>query len=327
MPRIRDLCELIGGELIGDGEFTITGVGSLEHAGPADLAAVDSARFLPAARASGAGAFLVRDDFEIEFDRPTVSCASPLLALNRVIEHLGLLPRAPAPGVDPSGSVEKASLGADVHVGPNVVVEPGAVIGRGTVLRAQCVIEPGAKIGEDCRLDPGVVIHAGVFIGNRVRIGANSVLGRPGFAYVPTPEGPEHIHHLGRVVIGDDTHIGAGCAIDRARFGETRLGVHVKLDNHVHIGHNCVVGDRTVIAAQVGLAGGARVGRDCLVGGQAGFSDHAAVGDHSQVGARASVMRVHPAGCVLWGTPARDKNEHLRELVALKRLAKKRKPK
>ena len=176
--------------MIGDGEFTITGVGSLEHAGPADLAAVDSARFLPAARASGAGAFLVRDDFEIEFDRPTISCASPLLALNRVIEHLGLLPRAPAPGVDPSASVEKANLGADVHVGPNVVVGPGAVIGRGTVLRAHCVIEPGAKIGEDCRLDPGVVIHAGVFIGDRVRIGANSVLGRPGFAYVPTPEGP-----------------------------------------------------------------------------------------------------------------------------------------
>ena len=93
----------------------------------------------------------------------------------------------------------------------------------------------------------------------------------------------------------------------------------------MHVGHNCSIGDRSVVAAQTGLAGGARIGSDCLIGGQAGFADHTAVGDGSQVGASAGVIRVHPARSVLWGTPARDKTEHLRDLAALRRLGKRKK--
>jgi UDP-3-O-[3-hydroxymyristoyl] glucosamine N-acyltransferase len=126
---------------------------------------------------------------------------------------------------------------------------------------------------------------------------------------------------VGRVVIGDDVHVGACVTIDRARYDETRIGRHSALDNLVHLGHNCIVGDRTFIAAQTGLAGGARIGNDCEVGGQAGFNNQARVGDRCRVGAQSGVIGEIEDGSVIWGCPAVPKSEFLRSVAALRRLS------
>jgi UDP-3-O-[3-hydroxymyristoyl] glucosamine N-acyltransferase len=322
MPTLKELCSVAEGELRGPPGLTIVGVASLEGATPRHIAPVESSRWLKRARASKAGAFLAHSDLAEQLDRPAVLSRFPLAALNRVIEALGLVPPPLPPGIHPTAIIDpEAQLGADVHVGPGAIIGK-ARIGARSILRTRVVVEDGVEMGEGCFVEPGAVLHAGCRLGKRVRVGANAVLGREGFGYAPGPKGPERLHHVGSVVLCDDVHVGACVTIDRARYDETRVGRFSALDNLVHLGHNCVVGERTFIAAQTGLAGGARIGDDCEVGGQVGVSNTTRVGNRCRVGAQAGVIGDCEDGSILWGCPAISKSEFLRAFAALRRLAR-----
>ncbi len=322
MPTLKELCRAAEGELVGTPGVRITGVASLGSATKEHIAPVESARWLDAARASKAGAFLAHKDLASGLDRPAILSAFPLAALNRVIEALGLVPPPHPPRIHASAIIDpEATLGADVHIGANAIIGK-AKIGARSVLRARVVVEDGVEMGDDCLVEPGAVIHAGALLGHRVRVGANAVLSRPGFGYAPGPKGPVRLHHVGRVVLADDVHVGACTTIDRARYDETRVGRFSALDNLVHLGHNCIVGERSFVAAQTGMAGGSTIGNDCEVGGQAGLSNEAHIGDRCRVGAQSGVISEWKDGSILWGCPAMNKTEFLRSMAVLRKLAR-----
>ncbi|MHC4957048.1 MAG: LpxD N-terminal domain-containing protein [Planctomycetota bacterium] len=305
MARLAELQAAAGCELRGDPETSITGVASVEHAGPADIAPVDGERFAAAAAQSKAGAFIVPPGMADAFARPCLVSPYPQPAMNAVIAALGLADPEPAPGIHPTAAVD-----------------PGATIGEGTRVEAQAMIEPDVVIGKDCVISAGAVIRNGARLGDRVRIGENAVIARQGFGYAPGPTGPVLLVHIGHVVIEDGAHIGACATVDRARFDETRVGSMSALDAHVHVGHNAVIGARTFIAAQTGLAGRAILGSDCEIGGQAGVGGGCGTGDRCRVAGKTGVTKMWGDGVTLMDNPGRERRDVLRMRALLERLVR-----
>jgi len=176
-------------------------------------------------------------------------------------------------------------------------------------------------VGSDCRIGPGVHLLPRVVIGSRVTIGPGAVIGAAGFGFVTGPDGKtREIPQLGGVVIEDDVHIGALCTIASGTIGPTILRRGVKLDAQVHVGHNCEIGEDTVIAAQTGLAGSVTIGRGVMIGGQVGIADHLVVGDNARIAAKSGVIGDIANGSTIAGYPAVERSRWLRGLAELYRL-------
>ncbi len=186
--------------------------------------------------------------------------------------------------------------------------------------RAHVVIEGGAQLGEHCVVHPHAFLGRAVTVGNQSILGASCVVGGIGFGFGFGQRGAVRLHHLGRVEIGDRTEVGSGATIDRARFGVTRIGNDVKIDSQVHIGHNCSVGDGTILAAQVGMAGSADVGSRCLLGGQAGISGHLSIADGTMIAAKAGIARTLSKPGKYFGYVAKESVQAMRELAAIGKL-------
>lgn len=206
---------------------------------------------------------------------------------------------------------------------PFAVVERGATIGEGSAIGAGAFIGTGARIGHRCRIDARVTIYPGVEIGDNVVVQAGAVLGATGFGYARNAETGEYLlfPQQGRLVIEDHVEIGANSTIDRGALGETRIGSGTKIDNLVHIGHNCVIGKNVVIAAQTGISGSSVVEDGAILGGQVGIGEHATVGEGVILGGGAGVLsgkKMRGKGEVFWGRPARPLKEYLRDLARLK---------
>ena len=250
MPTLKEICDLVGGEPRGDTSLEITGVGSLEGAGAGDLAPLDDANYIAAAKASHAGAIIVGKALADQFEGNAVVHDFPLVAMNAVIEALGLAPVRQT-GVHPTAIVdETATVPDSVLIGAYAIVGANVALGERCVLMPRVVIEQGVTVGDDTQLEVGCVLHEGAEIGARCTVGAYAVISRQGFGFTKSPTGPVRLIHVGRTTVGDDTHIGALCCLDRARYDATTVGTMSGLDNHVHIGHNCHVGDRSFVAAQ-----------------------------------------------------------------------------
>jgi UDP-3-O-[3-hydroxymyristoyl] glucosamine N-acyltransferase len=200
-----------------------------------------------------------------------------------------------------------ARISPGVSIGPYAVIGEDAHVGSGTQIGAHSVIGAGCWIGENCRIHPRVTLYAGVRIGHRVEIHSGAVIGADGFGYAPSDGKYWKFPQAGIVEIGDDVEIGANTAIDRGSLDDTRIAEGVKLDNLVHIGHNCQIGAHTVIAAQAGLSGSCMFGKHVVVGGQAGFGERCKLEDNSVVGGQSGVLpgKTIRTGETVWGTPAR----------------------
>jgi len=319
---LRELAELAGGRLDGDPERVVTGVASLDDAGPSDVAFVALPRYRDAATASQAGCLVAPEDYDGAGSGGAVlRVADVNRAMSRIAEVLCPPLPTPDPGIHPKAAVdETAILGQGVHVGACAVVGRDARIGDRTRIRCGAVVAEEAVVGDDCDVHAGVVIREGCRLGNRVVVHAGAIIGSDGFGYLPGEAGPEKVPQLGTVEIGDDVEIGAGVTIDRARFGATRIGPKVKIDNLVQIAHNVDIGEGTVIVAQVAIAGSTRIGRGCQIAGQAAIDGHLTVGDGARIAAKAGVTKDVPPDTDVSGYPAVVHREHLRQEVALRRL-------
>ena len=210
-------------------------------------------------------------------------------------------------------------------VGPHCVVEPGAAIGDGTVLVAQCYVGHSCEVGQNCLFHPHVTLREYTRVGNRVVLQNGAVIGSDGFGYVKDAGHWRKIPQVGIVVLGDDVEIGANTTIDRARFGETRIGNGTKLDNLIQIAHNVTVGEDTAMAAQVGVSGSSHIGSRVQIGGQVGVAGHIHVGDDSVLMAQSGVSKDIPPASVMFGSPAMPAREakklhaHLARLPELKK--------
>jgi UDP-3-O-[3-hydroxymyristoyl] glucosamine N-acyltransferase len=307
--NVKDLAEWLECPWEGDGGLEIRRVAALEDAGPPDLSFATRGRGVKQAAGSAAGCLLVPEDFANPGKRTIIRAKDPRAAAARVIQRLHPMPR-PAPGIHPTA-----------------VVGPGVALGSGVSIGAGCVIGDGVEIGDRSVLHPRVTIYPGVRIGKEAILHAGCVIGADGFGFVFTGGAYEKFPQVGRVEIGDRVEIGANCCIDRAALGVTSIGDGAKLDNLVHIAHNCKIGKHVVIAAQTGLAGGVVVEDYAVIGGQVGIGDYARIESRAVLGSGAGVLtsKIVRAGQPMWGTPARPLREHLEQLAVLSRLAKRRK--
>jgi UDP-3-O-[3-hydroxymyristoyl] glucosamine N-acyltransferase len=327
--RVKDLAAFLEAPWEGDGECELTRVASLEDAGSGDLSFVTRGKAMNLAATSAAGCLLVPEDFNTSAARTLIRVKNPRAAVARAIGKLH--PRPPIqPGIHPS-----AVLGIGATVGPGTYIGPHVAIGHKTRIGAGCSIGAGSVIGDDivigdrCTLYPHVTLYREVSLGNDVVLHSGCVIGADGFGYVLTGGVYENFPQVGRVEIGDRVEIGANSCVDRAALGVTSLGDGTKLDNMVHVGHNCKIGKNVVVAAQTGFSGGVVVEDYAVIGGQVGIGDKVRIETRAVLGSGSGVLtsKVIRAGQVVWGTPARPLKEHLENLAMLSRLTKNRRNK
>jgi UDP-3-O-[3-hydroxymyristoyl] glucosamine N-acyltransferase len=234
----------------------------------------------------------------------------------------------PPAGIHPTAVLGPgAVIGKGASIGPLVTLGAGVHIGEGSFIGAGCVIGDHVRMGHHCVLHPRVTLYHEVTLGNRVILHSGCVIGADGFGFVLASGAYQKFPQVGRVMIGDQVEIGANSCVDRAALGVTSIGEGTKLDNLVHIAHNCRIGRHVVIAAQTGLSGGVIVDDYAVIGGQVGIGDKAHIESRAVLGSGSGVLtsKIVRAGHVMWGTPARPLREYLGQLAVLSRLAKKRK--
>jgi UDP-3-O-[3-hydroxymyristoyl] glucosamine N-acyltransferase len=331
---VGELIEKLGGELLcGDPETSLFGVADPGGwpRGAHYLVFGENLSSAEYAVSSWAAAAVVPSDFNPPNDcvMAVIASKKPRLWFAKAGKLIG--PGLPDAGIHPSAVIgARAQLGEGVSIGAGVVLGEGVKIGAYTRIESSAVIGAHSWVGENCHIYPRVVIYPFSQVGDRVIVHAGAVLGADGFGYVRDDETGAYTQfpQKGILVIEDDVEIGANTTIDRGALKETRIRRGVKLDNLVHIGHNCDIGEDVVIASQTGISGSSTVGRGAILAGQVGIGDHAHVGAGVVLGGQAGVLSgktLATTGTVLWGTPAKPLREYLRELATLSRLARRKK--
>jgi UDP-3-O-[3-hydroxymyristoyl] glucosamine N-acyltransferase len=330
---LTELIKALGGTLAqGNPEQLLAGVNSSGSAQAADLVFAEDTASANEALASPAGAVVLRAGLVANYPKDTsvVEAPQPRLWFARAAKLLA--PALPSQGIHLAAVVAPDVVVArGVTIAAGAVVESGAQIGAGTRIEAGAVLGKGVKIGQNCRIHPRAVLYAGVTLGDRVIVHTGAVLGADGFGYVRDNLTGAYTQfpQQGELIIEDDVEIGANSTIDRGALATTRIGRGVKIDNLVHIGHNCQIGEDVIVVALTGISGSCTVGKGAVIAGQVGVGDHAQIGPGVILGGQAGVLsgaRVSndglKPGTVLWGTPARPLKQVLREMAVLSRLAK-----
>ena len=319
---VARLAELVGGTLRGDGEISIARIADLDSAQEHEIAYVDNEKFFEAATQSTASCLIVPQSFNLELKSAAViEVANPKLAFS--IIGAALHPaKQREPTVHSSASIaESADIALTAYIGPNVCIGEYSHVGPSTRIEAGVVVGDNVTIGAGCVLQPNVVLYDNVSIGDNVILHAAVCIGADGFGYVRDRMGYHKFPQVGTVVIEDDVELGAHTCIDRAALGRTRIGRGTKLDNMVHVGHNCDIGERVVIAAQTGISGSVVIEDDAVIGGQVGFGDHTRVQKGAIIGSKAGILPgkiVRPG--VWWGIPVQPLDEYKRLNAHLGRL-------
>jgi UDP-3-O-[3-hydroxymyristoyl] glucosamine N-acyltransferase len=318
--RVRELAEWLGATFEGDGERELTGVKSLETAGASDLSFVSSMKALAQAQASAAGCLIAPLDFPP--GRTVIRSSAPRTAFARAVSRL-IPPPPHRPGIHPTAAISpQAEIGEGVEIGPHVTVAEGSRIDPYCRIGPCSTIGRRVVIGHDTILYAHVAIYDDVDIGSNVILHSGCVIGADGFGFALDGERYQKFPQIGRVEIGDFVEIGANSCVDRAALGATHIGEGTKLDNMVHVGHNCRIGRHVVVAAQTGFSGGVIVEDYAVIGGQVGIGDKARIESHAVLGSGCGILtsKIVRAGQVMWGTPARPLKQHLEQLANLTRL-------
>lgn len=322
---VKQLAERLGAELVGAGgeiERQISAVGPVEAAGEGDVTFVTNDKHIAALGKSRATAAIVAKRIDGVLV-PQLVVKNVDAALIEVLNLFAPVLKPAAEGIDASATLgEDVKIAKGASIGPNVVIGDRVEIGESSVIGSGCKISENSKVGKNCRLDSNVVVYHNCCIGNNVVVQANSTIGSTGFGYSFIEGSHKLIPHNGGVVIEDFVEIGANCCIDRAKFGNTRIGAGTKIDNLVQIAHNVIIGKCCLIVGQVGIAGSCKLGDGVVLAGQVGLADNIEVGDGTMVGAQAGVMNNVPAGQKLAWSPAIDHKEAMRALGNIMRLPK-----
>ncbi|MFH1777071.1 MAG: UDP-3-O-(3-hydroxymyristoyl)glucosamine N-acyltransferase [Candidatus Omnitrophota bacterium] len=320
---LKELAELVDGEVVGDGKTVITGICGIKEAKEGDITFIANHRYLPLMESTRASAIITGREIEcaatpiIRTDNPSLSFAKivGLLAPNSIISPVGIHPTVVLG--------RNVVLSKDVAIQAYVVIEDNVTIGEGTIIYAGVYIGAHTRIGKNTIIYPHVSIRERVVIGDRVIIHNGTVIGSDGFGFA-TVRGIHHkIPQIGTVVIEDDVEIGANVTIDRARFEKTLIKKGTKIDNLVQIAHNVVLGENTIIVAQAGISGSTVIGKNVTLAGQAGLVGHITVGDNAVIAAQSGVTKSVPAHTCVSGYPAKPHdrakkiNAHLQRLPQL----------
>ncbi len=319
--KLTQIASTLGARLEnGSPDTEITGVAGIEDAGPGQITFVANPKYGAAARTTKAGAVIVTEDF------PAISTAllrskNPYLAFAQAMDLFYPAPKY-APGIHPTAVVHaSAKVGANAHIGPYVVIDENVEIGANAVLLAHVVIYRGVKIGDNFFAHAHCIIRENCRIGNNVLLQNGVVIGADGFGFAKDNAG--HWHKIPQpqpVVIEDDVEIQSNSCIDRCSVGETRISRGTKIDNLVQVGHGSHIGEDSLLASQVGLAGSTEIGKNVILTGQVGVVGHCKVGDGAIVTPQSGVAGDIAAGAIVSGAPAVDHKLWLKYSAILSKL-------
>ena len=316
---LSEIASFLDGSVSGDGGVVIERIRGIDEAGEGDLTFVANPKYRKKMETTGASAILVV---------PGTACAGKnLLIVGDPYVALGQLLALFHPEDEETAGISKnATVEAGADVSPEAVVYPGAHVCRGARVEKQAVLYPGVFIGRDAAvgeasiLYPGVTVYRRCRIGRRVVLHAGVVVGSEGFGFALPGRENRKIPQVGYVQIDDDVEIGANTTIDRGALGRTWIQRGVKIDNLVQIAHNVVIGEYSIIVAQVGISGSAQLGKGVVIGGQAGIVGHIRIGDGVMAAARSGVHKDIPPGQIVAGSPHMPHREWLKMEACLPKL-------
>lgn len=316
---LLELANLVGGVCQGPEDLVIRGLAAIHDAGPDQITFVARQQYAKLIEASRAAAFIVSPELQA-ITRPLLITPNPYLAYAKIAAVFAP-PLRRWPGVSNQAMLGRnCLLGADVSIAPFVWLGDDVRLGDRVTLMPGVVVGHGAVIGNDTTLHANVTVYDRCQLGERVIVHSGTVIGADGFGFAPDGAAFTKIPQLGTVVIEDEVEIGANCTIDRGALGETRICRGVKIDNLVMIAHNVVVGENSIIVAQVGISGSTRIGRNVMLAGQVGIVGHIEIGDGVRIGAKSGVSHSIPAGSVVTGSPVLPQRDFLRVSVVQKKL-------
>ncbi|MDD5491294.1 MAG: UDP-3-O-(3-hydroxymyristoyl)glucosamine N-acyltransferase [bacterium] len=301
---LAELATLVGGKILGDPQLMIKGVAGIREAKQDEITFLSNPKYIKELAQTSAGAIIISPEVPIQ-NMAAIICDNPYLAFARILDVFYPLEQIIPVGVHASAVISpQAKLGANVAIGPFVVVEEGATIGDGTVIYPGTYIGKGSKIGNACRLYANISVREKISIGNKVIIHSGAVIGSDGFGFVPNAGENVKIPQVGTVIIEDNVEIGANVCIARGTLGDTMIGSGTKIDNLVQISHNVKIGRNCIIVAQVGISGSTTVEDNVTIAGQAGVVGHITIGKGSIVAAQAGVTKDVPPKEIVSGYPA-----------------------
>ncbi len=324
--KLHEIARFVDGNLLGDGEVVIERICPIEEAGAGDLTFLANPQYRKRLKEIRASAVLIASEPPGEASGVNfIIVPDPYVALGKLLAVFYPEDRIPS-GISQNAFLEEgAIIATEAAICAGVTVCKGARIERGAVLYPGVFVGPEAVIGEDSILYPNVCIYRKCLIGRRVILHAGVVIGSDGFGFANPGVDNLKIPQVGFVQIDDDVEIGANTTIDRGTLGKTWVKRGVKIDNLVQIAHNVVVGEKSVIVSQVGIAGSTKLGRSVIIGGQAGLVGHIAIGDNVMIGAKSGIHESIADGQVVSGHPQLPHKEWLRVAASLSRLPEMRK--
>jgi UDP-3-O-[3-hydroxymyristoyl] glucosamine N-acyltransferase len=316
---LEELAGLVGGRVRGTCEDKIMGVAGIREARRGEITFLSSPKYAKDLDSTKASAVIVGPQIP-DTKKPLVVTKNPYLAFALIAAHFAPRPEHP-PGVSPL-----AVTGQDCRFGERISIYPQVFIGNGVAIEAGAVLYPGVYVGDRVRIGQGTIIYPnvtileGTQIGRRVIIHSGTVIGSDGYGFAQDGERHIKIPQRGIVQIDDDCEIGANNTIDRATLGKTWIQSGVKTDNLVHIAHNVVIGENSLLIAQVGISGSASIGKNVVLAGQVGVAGHITIGDRVMVGGKSGVAKSIPSGEVVSGNPTMPHQTYLRTRTLIQRL-------
>jgi UDP-3-O-[3-hydroxymyristoyl] glucosamine N-acyltransferase len=311
---LKEIVDLVGGKLFGNGSVVIKNLAKIEEAVPGDLTFLYLPvyeKFFPATHAS---AILVKTDFKkVRDDIAYIEVKDPNKAFFKIVNHF-FTPDFKLEGIDATAYVHpSAKIGNNVSLGKNVVISSGCLIGNNVKIFHNSVLHDDVIVGNDSLIFSNVSIREKCIVGERVIIHQGTVIGSDGFGYDIDEKGVFHkIHQIGIVRIEDDVELGANVCIDRASTGATVIKKGVKIDNLVHVAHNVIIDENTAVAAQAGISGSTKIGKNCLIAGQVGIVGHIEIADKVTLIAQSGVSKGIPKSGIYFGSPAKEMGTALR---------------
>lgn len=306
--KVKQLADLVGGDLFGDAEAKIYSLAKIEEAKEGDLTFLANPAYEKYFSSCNATAIIVKKGFDKTKKKTNyIEVENPAEAFLKVI-YAFFNPKFELKGIAKSAVIDStAIIGNNVALGENVVIGKNCKIGDNTKIYHNTVIYDNVQIGSNCLIFSNVSIRENCVIGSNVILHSGVVIGADGFGFAKNADGTYlKIPQIGNVIIEDDVEIGANSAIDRAALGSTIIKKGVKIDNLVQVGHNCYIGENTVISGQVGIAGSSKIGKNCMLAGQVGIAGHLEIADNTVIGAQSGIAKSILKSGMYLGSPAKE---------------------
>ena len=319
----NDIATLLNGEVEGNGSIKVSNISKIDQSQPGTLTFLSNPAYTKYIYTTTASIVIVNKDFKAE---EKLSCTlirveDAYAALAKLLDFYTKAKPSKVGIEQPSFISSSATIGEQIYLGAFAYIGNNAVIGNNVKIYPHVYIGDNVKVGDNTILYSGVKIYSDCLIGSSCIFHSGAIIGADGFGFAPNPDGTySKIEQIGNVVIEDNVEIGANTTVDRATMGSTIVHKGVKLDNMVQIAHNDEIGENTVMAAHVGIAGSTIIGKNCVFGGQAGISGHITIGEGTKVGPQAGVMSSVKPMSVLLGSPAVNFKDAMKSFSIIRNL-------